>query len=144
MIIGRFPLVMPNWENVSATGRNPVLAKPVQVLIMFASATPISKERPGTAFWNAATPVDPARSALTETTGRPSCAAVVIARANPAWTFSFFAAGDAAGEFFLVACFSSHALRNDCAQEARSAGVLPPVISLTNSTIFSPSLSGKP
>ena len=50
MMIGRLPLVIPNCEKVSATGINPVLANPVQVLNMFASATPMSKERPGTAF----------------------------------------------------------------------------------------------
>src|SRR5271154_3802573 len=64
---------------------------------MFASATPTSKESWGNLALKGATPVEPWRSALTDTTGRPRSAAAIIALGKPAWILSFLAgAGSAA------------------------------------------------
>ncbi len=70
MVSGKFPLVMPNWPNVSTTGINPDLDKPAPTLTMFASAIPTSIKRSGKLFWNRLMPVEPCTSAETEVHGQ--------------------------------------------------------------------------
>ena len=152
IVSGKFPLVTPNWPNVSTMGMNPAFDNPAAVLTMFASAMPTSIQRSGQLLWKRLMPVEPCTSAETENTGKPSIAARMAALPRPACTLSVFgfagagvpAAAAASALAFFAASLVSQSARKARAHAENSAGVWPPQISSTNSMIFSPFASGKP